>query len=428
MNHYDMIIAGGGAAGLSLAYQLINSPLRDTSILLIDKGSKAQNDRTWAFWTDEPTPFELIVYRSWDQLHLADDDSEQRIDLEGYRYQMIRGIDFYRFVHAALEACPNVTRLQANVDRIEDGPAEARVIVGGQTYSADWVFDSIFRPAEMVEDERRQYLQLHFKGWEIETAQDVFRPEAATLMDFRTPQERETRFFYVLPFSPRRALVEFTAFADDRFSHEEYAEALREYLAEVLGVTEYRVVDEEQGVIPATDHDFPRQAGRRVMTIGTKGGRVKPTTGYAFIRIQRELGGDHPLAGRERPPLRCPRGLAALPAAGRGDAGADGPLRRGAQADLRADVRAQPHPAHPALPRRGGHPAGEPTADRHAAALAVHPGGHPVAVQPQHPAAAILGPDPGAARPPAGALRRRGRLLAAQRLAHVRGSDGPHLF
>ncbi|NTU81954.1 MAG: Lycopene cyclase [Chloroflexales bacterium] len=288
MDHYEIIIAGGGAAGLSLAYQLINSPLKERSILIIDKGAKSQNDRTWAFWTDEPTPFEAIVYRSWDQLQLADDTSAQLIDLDRYRYQMIRGIDFYRFVHAALAACPNVTLLQATIDRIEDGDDVASVIVGERAYSADWVFDSVFRPAEVVEDEHHQYLQLHFKGWEIETAEDAFSPEAATLMDFRTPQEHETRFFYVLPFSARRALVEFTVFSSDRFSHEEYAEALKEYLAETLGIADYRIVDEEQGVIPATDHPFARQVGRRVMTIGTKGGRVKPTTGYAFIRIQQD--------------------------------------------------------------------------------------------------------------------------------------------
>jgi lycopene beta-cyclase len=288
MDRYDIIIGGGGAAGLSLAYQLINSSLRDRTILLIDKGGKTQNDRTWAFWSDAPTPFEPIVYRSWDQLQLSDDDREQRIDLKGYRYQMIRGIDFYRFVRAALEACPNVTLLQAAVDRIVDGPDLAQVIVGPQTYQATWVFDSIFRPSEIGGDERRQYLQLHFKGWEIETAADTFRPEAATLMDFRTPQGGETRFFYVLPFSPRRALVEFTAFSDDRFSHEAYAEALRAYLAEALGIDDYRIVGEEQGVIPSTDHPFPRRTGQRVMTIGTKGGRVKPTTGYAFTRIQRD--------------------------------------------------------------------------------------------------------------------------------------------
>ncbi len=285
---YDIVIAGGGAAGLSLAYGLINSPLRDRSILIIDKGGPQQQERTWAFWADEPTPFERIVYRSWAQLLLADDDSAQRIELDRYRYQMIRGEDFFRFVHAALAECPNVTLLQAAVDEITDGEERAWVLADGQRYGGEWVFDSVFRPGELVEQPEHQYLQLHFKGWEIETPADAFDPAAATLMDFRTPQERETRFFYVLPFSPHRALVEFTVFSDDRFSHAEYAEALRDYLTGVLGIAEYQIVDEEQGVIPATDHPFPRQAGRRVMTIGTKGGRVKPTTGYAFLRIQQD--------------------------------------------------------------------------------------------------------------------------------------------
>jgi lycopene beta-cyclase len=38
MQHYDLIIAGGGAAGLSLAYHLLLSPLRNRSILIVDKG------------------------------------------------------------------------------------------------------------------------------------------------------------------------------------------------------------------------------------------------------------------------------------------------------------------------------------------------------------------------------------------------------
>ena len=37
-----------------------------------------------------------------------------------------------------------------------------------------------------------------------------------------------------------------------------------------------------------TDHPFPRQAGPRILNIGTRGGRVKPSSGYAFLRIQND--------------------------------------------------------------------------------------------------------------------------------------------
>jgi lycopene beta-cyclase len=55
-----------------------------------------------------------------------------------------------------------------------------------------------------------------------------------------------------------------------------------------LGIEDYQLIEEENGVIPMTDQPFPRRAGARVMNIGAKGGRVKPSTGYTFQRIQRD--------------------------------------------------------------------------------------------------------------------------------------------
>jgi lycopene beta-cyclase len=63
---------------------------------------------------------------------------------------------------------------------------------------------------------------------------------------------------------------------------------LKIYIEDVLGVRQYTINHIEAGVIPMTDQPFPRKLGRRVMSIGTKGGRVKPSTGYAFLRIQRD--------------------------------------------------------------------------------------------------------------------------------------------
>jgi lycopene beta-cyclase len=63
-HRYDIIIAGCGAAGLSLAYHLLQSPLRDRSLLLIDRDTGVHNDRTWCFWSDRLTPFDDTIYRS----------------------------------------------------------------------------------------------------------------------------------------------------------------------------------------------------------------------------------------------------------------------------------------------------------------------------------------------------------------------------
>ena len=287
MQMYDFIIAGGGAAGLSLACEMIHSPLRDRSILIVDKDAKDRNDRTWCFWADRPTRFDAIVSRSWSRLRFASSTYTKIVDLYPYRYQMIRRIDFYRFAQQQLAAFPNVELLRGTIERIEDGGDWATVTIDGQTYAARWVFDSRFRLPTFAPDPRRYHsLWQYFHGWEIETPIEAFDPQTPTFLDFRTPQRGATRFFYVLPLSTRRALVEYVVSTAPGYGGEDHASALHDYLHTVLGITDYRILAREGGASPLTDYPFPRRVGRRVLTIGTLGGRVKPTSGYAFMRIQ----------------------------------------------------------------------------------------------------------------------------------------------
>ncbi len=284
MKHYDFIIAGGGVAGLSLAYHLSRSPLRDRSMLIIDREPKDRNDVTLSFWATEPTIFDIIVDRTWDRLHVISENFEKTLELRNYRYKTIRGIDYYRFVRQELSDLPNVEFMLGKVERIDDGADRASVAVDGQTYTGGWVFDSVFDITEFQPDTSRcRYLQQHFKGWEIETDEPVFNTGAATFFDFRTPQDGELRFFYALPYTERYALVEYVV-----LSREKYERDLKEHIETVMGIKNYRIVAEEGGISPLTDHLFPRKIGQRVMTLGIRGGRIKPSSGYAFTRILKD--------------------------------------------------------------------------------------------------------------------------------------------
>ena len=211
-------------------------------------------------------------------------DSASTIDLRDYHYEMIRGLDFYQFAQDELAQHPNVAFMRGAVDRIEEGVEGASVVVGGQSYAGRWIFDSRFRVAKFKPDQTRyHYLQQHFKGWLIETPAATFDPYAATLFDFRTPQKNELRFFYVLPLSEHEALIEFVLLGPEK-----YDQALRDYVENTLGIKDYRVVATEGGVSPLTDYPFERRTSEHVMTIGTPGGRVKPSSGYAFTRIQND--------------------------------------------------------------------------------------------------------------------------------------------
>ena len=287
---YDYLIVGGGAAGLSLAYHIAQEPrLADKKVLLIEPEAKTQNDRTWSFWTDEVGVFDGIVAHEWGKIAFRSPGFERVIDLGRYRYKTINGLDYYRFVHQALAERPSrFTVVRATLDKLENtADGVCAHTANGSTYTARYTFDS--RPpnlAQLQQPEKYRYLLQHFVGWEIETDADAFDPAIVEFMDFRGAQQHEARFIYVLPFSARKALVEYTLFSEDVLPRAEYEAAIREYLTDTLGLESYRIMAEEVGAIPMTDHPLAARTGQHIVNLGTRGGRAKPSTGYAFKRIQ----------------------------------------------------------------------------------------------------------------------------------------------
>ncbi|MET4074096.1 lycopene cyclase family protein [Hymenobacter sp. UYCo722] len=286
---YDYLIVGGGAAGLSLAYHIAQEPrLADKKVLLIEPEAKTQNDRTWSVWADEPGVFDGIVAHEWRKIAFRSPGFERVIDLGRYRYKTINGLDYYRFVHQALAENPQFTLVQAQVTNLKNTKRiGTRAVTSAGEFTARYAFDS--RPPNLTQlrqPDKHRYLLQHFVGWEIETEADVFDPTTVEFMDFRGEQQHEARFIYVLPFTARKALVEYTLFSETVLPKAEYEAAIREYLNNTLGLKSYRITAEEVGAIPMTDHPLPARVGQHIVNLGTRGGRAKPSTGYAFKRIQ----------------------------------------------------------------------------------------------------------------------------------------------
>ncbi len=275
-----------GCAGLSLAIHLARSgQFSDKRILLVDREEKNRNDRTWCFWETGAGPFEDIVFQSWEKAWVRDEAWERCLELVPYRYKMIRGIDFYNYCLEQFQAHSNITLLQANVDGVVDDGETATVHTSAGPFTATVVFNSILFEKPVLK-KKQHFLLQHFRGWVIETEDPRFDPAIATLMDFRVSQHAGTTFVYVMPFTERKALVEYTLFTAARLQPEEYEKGLRDYIHQQIGTAAFTVLDEEDGVIPMTDYRFPKGTPR-VVQIGTAGGQTKASSGYTFRFIQK---------------------------------------------------------------------------------------------------------------------------------------------
>ncbi|GAB3514137.1 Rossmann-fold NAD(P)-binding domain-containing protein [Emticicia fontis] len=289
MKQYDYIICGGGMAGLSLAYYLKKSKLKDKSIGIIEPKEKNTNDRTWAFWEKTPNTFESILHRTWNTVQITDaNGNSQMLDMGGYQYKLLRGIDFYNFVTEELKKYEDIEWLKDSVKSIKE-EADCAIVEtqNGQLLQASLIFDSTYQ-LNLTLKHNHNLLQ-HFKGYVIQTEKPCFNPVLPVMMNFNIEQKGECRFIYILPFDERTALVEYTLFSEILLPKEEYEIELKKSIKEQLGLSDYKKLEEEFGIIPMSDVATQEFPSKHVIRIGTAGGYTNAATGYTFQNTQRKL-------------------------------------------------------------------------------------------------------------------------------------------
>lgn len=290
----DLVIVGAGAAGLSCAVQLGRRGLtRGLRVLLLEPRETYVRDRTWCFFDVMPHPFEEGVSHAWPAWRVATPRGSVERSWPGLAYRHLPADAFYEAALARIEADPGVElRLGTRVTGIEEAPGGVLVSTASGSVRARLVLDS--RPprprAEPAagRDGRHARLLQHFHGEVVRTEDDAFDPGLATVMDFRVPQERGIHFVYVLPFDRRTALVEDTYFAGTPRPVEDYAEEIGSYLRAHHGIARYEILHSETGAIPMDARPPETRTGPRTWNVGVRGGAARPSTGYAFLAIQRQ--------------------------------------------------------------------------------------------------------------------------------------------
>ncbi|MGV3697621.1 lycopene cyclase family protein [Flavobacterium sp.] len=281
MKHYHYIFAGSGLSALMTVYEMIISgTFENKSILLIDSDSKKTNDRTWCFW-DENQAFDSIVSKKWKSALFADTEFQRELNLHPYQYKMIRGSDFYKLIFDVISKQLNIHFVNQKVLDFQELGNHCVVKTEAQSFTCNTVINSIFYAESANNQTTYPFLHQHFIGWFIKSKEAVFNSNCATFMDFSVEQKGNTRFMYVLPTSETEALIEYTLFSKNLLAKEEYETEIQKYIQK-LGITDYEIIEKEQGNIPMTAYPFWERNTKNIVNIGSAGGWTKASTGYTF--------------------------------------------------------------------------------------------------------------------------------------------------
>lgn len=281
MQHYHYIFNGGGLATLMTLYHFAQEDyFSDKQILVIDKVEKNSNDRTWCFW-EQTSLFDSIAEKKWEKAWFKNTKHNQQLKLLPYHYKKVRSSTFYNYMHEIIAQKLNVYFIKEEVIDFSEAGQYCLVKTNEKNYTCNRLFNSIYNPFFVDNQSKFPLIQQHFIGWIVKTKENVFTEDCPTFMDFSIEQKGNTRFMYVLPNSKTEALIEYTLFSKDILEKASYEEAIQEYLIN-LGVTEYEILEKEQGSIPMTCYPFWKKNTQNIIHIGTAGGWTKASTGYTF--------------------------------------------------------------------------------------------------------------------------------------------------
>ena len=286
MKHHeiDYLILGGGCSALSFATELIKNNIYDYTFLIVEQRKKYEDDRSWCFWQNNNDIESKLISKSWKTSSFSLKGNQITHNSNNYYYQYIRSIDFYLHAKSIIKKSVNVNlALGEKVLKISNLNNKYLVYTNKKIYIANNILDT--RPKKNIYV-KSPFLFQSFLGYEIIANNNRFDSTAAYIMESMRYEKNNFLFDYILPIKKNRFLVEVTFFSKSKITSKKLDKILLKSLI-TNKFKNYKIIRKEYGVIPmGFINKNTYFKNNKYFYAGSIGGAVRPSSGYAFLRIQ----------------------------------------------------------------------------------------------------------------------------------------------
>ncbi len=264
-------IIGGGCAGYSFIRRL--NEIKNSKFDFYT-GNQMQQDHFWGFWSSRYTNNFDHICRKWNSWKIINYSNENIFHSKKYPYCLINKNKWFKF------CLDKSDKSRLNIIRDKINEKKNHYFFNDTKLKGDYFFDSrkpIFK---------KNILLQHFVGLTIMSKKDVFDDTTIILMDFRCDQSKGLHFIYLIPFAKNKALVESTIFSSKIEDKTYYINSIKKYLKNFYNLNAFKILNKEKGIIPMA---YLNQKNSNSISIGVRGGALRPSSGYTFIFIQKQI-------------------------------------------------------------------------------------------------------------------------------------------